>query len=74
MNNLKRHEICLALTDISCLYHAHVVTAVANTADALPCMLSYKPRDIGLLRRRTSTGDDSRQLRGNLNKLVLERR
>lgn len=59
-------------TNISCLDHADIITTISDTTNSLPSMLSNEPCHICLLRGRTSTSNNSRQLRGNLNKLILE--
>jgi hypothetical protein len=61
-----------ALTDIGSLDHAHVVPAIADTANSLFGEISDKTRDVCLLRRRAPARDDSGELGRDLNKLVLE--
>jgi hypothetical protein len=61
-----------ARTDIGSLDHAHVVPAIADTANALFGVIPDKTRDVCLLRRRAPARDDSGELSRYLNKLVLE--
>ena len=61
-----------ARTDIGSLDHAHVVPAIADTANSLFGEISDKTRDVCLLRRRAPARDDSGELGRDLNELVLE--
>lgn len=51
----------LPLTDVSRLDHADVVATVADTAHALFGVSSDETRDVGLLGRRASASDDTRE-------------
>lgn len=59
-------------TDIGSLDHAHVVPAVSDAADALLGEVTDQPGDVCFLRWRTPACNDSRQLRRDLDKLMLE--
>ena len=59
-------------TDIRCLYHAHVVTAIADAADPLLGMLPDQSRHVRFLSRRTSACYYGRQLGGDFDELDFE--
>ena len=58
--------------NVRSLNHANIVATVTNTAYPLLSEFADEPRNVSFLRRRASTSDDSRKLRGDLNELVLE--
>ena len=61
-----------AHTNISGLNHADVVTAIPYTANALLGEFADQASDVSLLCRRASAGNDGRELRRDLNELILE--
>lgn len=60
------------LTNVGRLNHADIVTAVADAADSLAAELANQTSNIGLLRRRTTTGYHSRQLSRQCHKFGAE--
>jgi len=60
------------LTNVGSLDHTNVVSSIPDTAYALLGMFSDKTGDVGLLGRRTPTGDHRRELGSDLDKLVRE--
>ena len=59
-------------TDIGGLDHAHVVSSVTDTAYPLLRIMTNEPRNVCLLRRRASTGDNGGELGRNFDKLGSE--
>ena len=59
-------------TDVCSLDHADVVSAVPDAAHSFLGESANEASNIGLLCRRTPTGDYSREFRGNFDELILE--
>jgi len=59
-------------TNIRCLNHANIITAISNAANSLSSMFPYESSHIGLLCWGTPTSNNGRQFGSNLNELVLE--
>jgi len=59
-------------TNVRSLDHADVVSTVPDAAHPFLGEGTNEASNICLLRRRTSTGDYSREFRGNFNELILE--
>ena len=71
-DHLSSTKILLALTDISRLNHADIITAVTNTAYAFFRIASYQSGNVCLLSWGTPAGHDSGELGRDLNELVFE--
>lgn len=68
---VRQKSLAKELTDIGRLDHTDVITTVANAADRLSGVRANESSNICLLRRRAAAGDDHRQLRCDLDKVIL---